>query len=241
MATALDSHATATETMSLTRADLENGLMQQLFSACREGPRCLSDEELDASIRCTLSGHAPHEDVWVFGYGSLIWNPIFHHLERRTATLRGYHRRFCLWSMMGRGTPENPGLVLGLDRGGVCRGVVYRIAAHHAVEELRLLWRREMVVGSYCPRWLRVDAPRHGSARGVTEEVRALAFVVNREHANYAGRLPDERVAHALATARGHIGASAEYLLKTFEGLAAHGIHDRHLAGLCDRVLARES
>jgi cation transport protein ChaC len=82
---------------------------------------------------------------------------------------------------------------------------------------------------------------RRAKARAVTEEVRALAFVVNREHANYAGRLPDERVAHALATARGHIGASAEYLHKTFEGLAAHGIHDRHLAGLCERVLARES
>ncbi len=220
--------------MSLTREDLENGLMQQLFSECRGGPRCLSDEELDASIRCTLAGHAPGEDIWVFGYGSLIWNPLFHYLERRTATLRGYHRRFCLWSMMGRGTPENPGLVLGLDRGGVCRGVVYRISAHHAVEELRLLWRREMVVGSYCPRWLKVEAPGHASR----EDVRALAFVVNREHCNYAGRLPDERVATALATARGHIGASAEYLMKTFEGLAAHGIHDRHLAGLRERVLA---
>lgn len=224
--------------MSLTREDLENGLMQRLFSECRDGPRCLSDEELDASIRCVLAAHAPGEDVWVFGYGSLVWNPLFHFLERRTATLRGYHRRFCLWSIMGRGTPENPGLVLGLDRGGVCSGVAYRIAAHHAVAELRLLWRREMVVGSYCPRWLRVDSARHGAAAGRREEIRALAFVVNRDHANYAGRLSDERVASALATARGHIGASADYLLKTVEGLAAHGIHDRHLAGLRDRILA---
>lgn len=227
--------------MSLTREDLENGLMQRLFSECRGGPRCLSDEELDASIRCVLAGHAPGEDIWVFGYGSLVWNPIFHFRERRTATLRGYHRRFCLWSMMGRGTPENPGLVLGLDRGGVCRGVAYRIAAHHAVEELRLLWRREMVVGSYCPRWLRVDSVRHGAAAGHREDIRALAFVVNREHANYAGRLPDDRVATALATAHGHIGASADYLLKTVEGLAAHGIHDRHLAGLRDRILADQA
>jgi cation transport protein ChaC len=223
--------------MSLTREDLENGLMRRLFSECQGSIRCLSDEELDASIRCTLGGHAPGEDVWVFGYGSLIWNPLFHHLERRTATLRGYHRRFCLWSVMGRGTPDNPGLVLGLDRGGVCRGVAYRIGAAHAAEELRLLWRREMVVGSYCPRWLKVETPQRG-AHGPTE-VRALAFVVNREHANYAGRLSDECVARSLATARGHIGASAEYLARTFEGLAAHGIHDRHLAGLMNRVLAK--
>jgi cation transport protein ChaC len=109
------------------------------------------------------------------------------------------------------------------------------------VEELRLLWRREMVIGSYCPRWLRVEVPRHGAPARVTEEVRALAFVVNREHANYAGRLPEERVAKALATARGHIGCSAEYLTKTFEGLAAHGIHDRHLAGLMHRVRAQDA
>jgi cation transport protein ChaC len=224
--------------MSLTREDLENGLMQRLFSECQGGPRCLSDEELDASIRCVLAAHAPGEDIWVFGYGSLVWNPLFHFLERRTATLHGYHRRFCLWSVMGRGTPENPGLVLGLDRGGVCRGVAYRIAAHHAVEELRLLWRREMVVGSYCPRWLKVDSTRHGAGSKRREDIRALAFVVNREHANYAGRLTDERVATALATAQGHIGASSDYLLKTFEALAAHGIHDRHLAGLRDRILA---
>jgi cation transport protein ChaC len=227
--------------MSLTREDLEKGLMQQLFSECSSGPRCLSDEELDASIRCTLAGHAHGQDIWVFGYGSLIWNPIFHHLERRTATLRGFHRRFCLWSVMGRGTPDNPGLVLGLDRGGVCRGVVYRIAGHHAVEELRLLWRREMVIGSYYPRWLRVEVPRHGDRPGLVEEVRALAFVVNREHANYAGRLSEERIAKALATARGHIGCSAEYLVKTFEGLAAHGIHDRHLSGLMHRIATRRA
>jgi cation transport protein ChaC len=227
--------------MSLTREDLENGLMRRLFSASGSGTRCLSEEELDASIRCILSAHAPGEDVWVFGYGSLIWNPIFHYVERRTATLQGYHRRFCLWSKMGRGTPENPGLVLGLDRGGRCRGVAYRIAGHHAADELRLLWQREMVVGSYCPRWMRVETTPHGAPRGTREEVRALAFLVNREHPSYAGRLPNETVATALATASGHIGPAAEYLLKTVEALAAQGIRDMHLETLRDRMLAHEA
>jgi cation transport protein ChaC len=220
--------------MSLTREDLENGLLRRLFSESSQKVHCLTDEELDASIRCILSAHGPGEDVWVFGYGSLVWNPLFHYIERRTATLRGFHRRFCLWSMMGRGTPENPGLVLGLDHGGACRGVAYRIGAKQAAAELRLLWRREMVVASYCPRWVRVDTIPHAAPKGHSAEVRALAFVVNREHPNYAGRLPAEAVVESLASAHGHIGRCADYFVKTVEALAEHGIDDPHLRELSE-------
>ncbi len=226
--------------MSLTREDLENGLMRQLFSRSRHTLRCLTEAELEASIRCVLSAHAPHADVWVFGYGSLVWNPLFHHVERRTATLRGFHRRFCLWSLMGRGTPENPGLVLGLDRGGICRGIAYRIAGKHAAEELRLLWRREMLVASYCPRWVKLETAAHGAPKGHRVAVRALAFVVNRAHPNYAGRLPADAVVKSLASACGHIGPAADYLFKTVEALAAHGIHDAHLEELRGRIAAAE-
>src|SRR5262245_41423766 len=98
--------------MSMTREDLENGRMRRTLAASGHGPRPLTDEELDASIRCVLAGMRPGEDLWVFGYGSLLWNPLLDHEERRPATLRGFHRRFCLWSKMGRGTPDIPGLVL---------------------------------------------------------------------------------------------------------------------------------
>jgi cation transport protein ChaC len=119
--------------------------------------------------------------------------------------------------------------VLGLDRGGACRGVVFRIPRVQAARELLLLWRREMVIGSYEPRWTTV---RDRSGR----EIRAIAFVVRREHPSYAGRLPPKRVAHTMSTARGELGPSSEYLRRTVEALAAHGIRDAHLFDLHRQV-----
>jgi cation transport protein ChaC len=215
--------------MSLTREHLESGFMRQVFAAHPASGRCLTDEEHAASIAQLLDSYCPKCDIWVFGYGSLVWNPLFHHAERRCATLRGYHRRFCLWSIASRGTPECPGLVLGLDRGGACKGMVFRIPRARANEELRLLWRREMVIGSYEPRWITV---RDRSGR----EIRAIAFVVQREHPAYAGRLPSKRVARTMSIARGELGPSSEYLRKTVEALAEHGIHDAHLFDVHRRV-----
>lgn len=227
--------------MSLTREDLEAGRMRRLWSECATGPRPLSDEELETSIAQVLAGSSPGADVWVFAYGSLIWNPLFHYAERRRATLRGFHRRFCLWSTMGRGSPERPGLVLGLDRGGGCCGLAYRLPARNALAELKLLWRREMVVGSYVPRWARVETAPGSGGRRCVEELRALAFVVNHEHPNYAGRLPFDEVARALAGARGHLGSSADYLFHTVDALDAHGLKDAHLERLRDRVRAHQA
>lgn len=227
--------------VSLTREDLETGRFRRLWLECGLGLRPLSDDELEASIVQALDGAYPGADIWVFGYGSLIWNPLFHYEERRRATLRGFHRRFCLWSMMGRGSPERPGLVLGLDNGGACRGLAYRLPAGKALEELMLLWRREMVVGSYVPRWARVETAPGSGGRRCVEELRALAFVVNHEHPNYAGRLPFDEVARALAGARGHLGSSADYLFHTVDALDAHGLKDAHLERLRDRVRAHQA
>jgi cation transport protein ChaC len=126
--------------------------------------------------------------------------------------------------------------VLGLDLGGTCHGLAYRLAAASAAAELRLLWRREMLSGSYSPRWMRVEAAPCEASHGCKEELRALAFVVNREHPNYAGRLPVDVVAKALAAACGHIGSSAEYLHNTVAALAAHGLRDTYLERLRDRL-----
>jgi cation transport protein ChaC len=227
--------------MSLTRADLESGRFHRLWSECATGPRPLSEAELEASIAHVLAGACPDADVWVFGYGSLIWNPLFHFEERRRATLRGFHRRFCLWSVMGRGSPERPGLVLGLDNGGACCGLAYRLPAGKALEELKLLWRREMVVGSYVPRWARVETAPGEPGGKCVEELRALAFVVNHQHPNYAGRLALDAVAQALAAARGHLGSSADYLFHTVDALAAHGLRDGHLERVRDRVRAHQA
>jgi len=215
---------------SLSRADLENDLLRKMFQLANPEVKVLSDAEQEASVRGLLDSHPPGADVWLFGYGSLIWNPIIHFAERRVARLHGYHRSFCLWSHVNRGSPQKPGLVLGLDSGGSCRGVAFRIAGHHAGDELRLLWRREMVLGAYSPRWASVDA---GS-----EELQAIAFFVNREHASYAGKLPLETVIKTLVSARGQLGTPAEYLLETVHGLIEHGVRDAYLLELRKRVLA---
>lgn len=222
--------------VSLTRQHLESGFTRRLWNEHGGNVQPCSEEELDASLACMLNGVPPGEDVWVFGYGSLMWNPLFHYAERRAATLRGFHRSFCLRSIVGRGTPERPGLMLALDVGGTCRGLVYRIAAEAAPEELKLLWRREMLVGSYIARWTRVEAEPSAESHGCAEELRALTFVVNHENPNYLGRLPLEEVAAMLATAEGRIGSGAEYLFRTSDALAAHGLRDGYVERLRDRV-----
>ena len=167
----------------------------------------LSESQLQESIRVTLKSHKPNTDVWLFAYGSLIWNPIFKFTERRVGTVYDWHRHFCLRALVGRGTPEHPGLVLGLDSGGSCRGVVYRIPAADVKSELLLLWRREMVIGSYIPRWVKVVDG--------TDEVMAIAFIINRHHPDYAGKMSFETTVNTIATAKGELGSSAEYLMQT--------------------------
>ena len=132
--------------------------MRAVYVEALDSHRALSDDALAASLAAALARRPAHADWWVFAYGSLLWNPLFPFVEARPATLRGKHRRFCLWSLASRGTTKSPGLVLGLDQGGTCHGVVYRLPAECAHAELALLWRREMVVGAYQPRWLRVRA-----------------------------------------------------------------------------------
>jgi cation transport protein ChaC len=148
----------------------------------------------------------------------------------RPASLRGLHRQFCLWSLASRGTPTQPGLVLGLDRGGACRGVALRLPAPLALDELHLLWRREMVVGAYHPRWVRLNA----DGRALV----ALTFVVRRDHPQYAGRLPLARQADVIANARGAFGAAADYLERTRVALVSHGVVDPYHESLAVRVVA---
>jgi cation transport protein ChaC len=216
--------------VSLTRADLENDRLRKLFREANPDVPMLSDAELDASAKALMDEHVHGDDVWVFGYGSLIWNPIIDYAERRVARVDGYHRHFCLWSHVNRGSMEKPGLVLGLDAGGSCHGVAFRIAAQRAQEELRLLWRREMVLGSYCPRWV----PAHAG----DTTLKAITFIVNDRHSNYAGRLPIETVIRTLVSTRGYLGTPAEYLLATVRGLVEHGVQDAYLMELRERVLA---
>lgn len=219
--------------MSLTRSDLEKGRLQEMIVQSNPTASFLSEAELQASLSNTLQQQQPDSDVWLFAYGSLIWNPVFTFVERRMGMIYGFHRRFCLWVPAGRGTPDHPGLVLGLDRGGSCRGIAFRIAAADISSELLLVWRREMIVGSYVPRWVRVEDGKQG--------FKAITFVINRQHRRYAGELSQETTVNSIATASGHLGSCADYLMQTVDGLLSVGIKDKYLLSLRDQVQSLRS
>jgi cation transport protein ChaC len=219
--------------MVLTRDTLKSGAIHRKIAELGIPMRLLSDHELGASLAQTLAGADLSAGIWLFGYGSLIWNPAFHFTDRLIGTIYGQHRRFCLWTQLGRGCPERPGLVLGLEHGGSCRGVAFHIAPEVAHEELAIVWRREMISGAYVPRWVDVHT-RLGA-------VRAITFAINREHERYAPALPDARVAEVIATAKGYLGPCADYLINTVDHLAELGIHDRPLERLRAAVVQRSA
>jgi cation transport protein ChaC len=220
--------------MVLTRESLRDGYLQRMLRASSLGVKVLSEEDLARSRAKLLQHHPAGRDLWLFGYGSLIWNPAFHFTGRTLGRVFGYHRRFCLWTHLGRGTPERPGLTLGLERGGSCAGVAFRIAAEAIESELDVVWRREMVTAAYRPAWVRVATPEG--------PVAAVTFVINRTHDRYAGPLDEARIVEVLALAEGPIGACRDYLFNTAGHLEELGIHDRGLCRLVEAVrLYREA
>ena len=159
------------------------------------------------------------QDLWVFGYASLIWRPEFEAAEHRPAWVHGWHRAFRMRSRVNRGTPEQPGLVYALVSGGLCRGMVYRLPVQRAHDELPRLWLREMPNGVYDPRWLR--------CRTAQGDVTALAFTLSRRSPNFTGRLDDPTMLHILRHAQGRYGSTLDYLVRTAEALREHRMCDR--------------
>jgi cation transport protein ChaC len=200
----------------------------------------LSDKERESSLDQILSNWDGTTPVWVFAYGSLVWNPQLEFDAKRCCVVHGYHRSLCLWSKVWRGTPARPGLVLALDRGGSCQGVAYRIPAAKVLPQLKTLWKRELVTGAYIPRWLNGRGCGPCSAHG-HERITAVAFVIKRGDPGYAGELDASHLMEILRTARGVNGSSADYLRSTVRALAEHGIADRHLAALLQKLERSEA
>jgi cation transport protein ChaC len=172
-----------------------------------------------------------NDAVWVFGYGSLMWRPGFDFVDRRIARLHGYHRHFCVWSHRYRGSPKVPGLVLGLDRGGSCRGVAYRIAPERADEVLAYLHEREMITGIYRPSRLSMTVT---DDQGTIDRITAQTYVVDRAHPQYAGTLSRAELAALVIQGVGTAGPCRDYLVNTVEHLREMAIPDRRL----ERMLA---
>lgn len=221
--------------MSYGRDGIKQGFFQEIADrAAREGLIVpLSLEERQASREAILESRPPDAGIWIFAYGSLIWNPAFHFVEKRQGRLYGYHRSFCLKTPIGRGSPECPGLVLGLDRGGSCGGIAFRIDERDPAalrEEMDVIWSREMLAGSYQPTWVRLhdeEGPFH-----------AIAFVMRRDCDRYAGKLSNDEAADIIARAVGPLGPCREYLTNTLAALRALGFRDRRLEDISRRIEA---
>lgn len=168
-------------------------------------------------------------DLWVFGYGSLMWRPGFSFEERMLATVRGYRRALCVYSFVHRGTPDQPGLVLGLDRGGACKGVAFRVASGRAEETMAYLRAREQVTMVYREINLRA---RLTDGR----EVPALAYAVDRAHAQYAGALDLDDLERHVRQGVGVSGENPDYVRATYAHMIEVGIVDPTLAALVRRL-----
>jgi cation transport protein ChaC len=188
----------------------------------------LSTTARQRSLERTLA--AGPAEIWVFAYGSLIWDSGISVIERRVGALPGYRRSFCVWSAHARGSPDNPGLGLGLvrDEAGVCEGVALRLDPRADASELEALWAREMWTGVYRPLWRRLDTPPDAAT--------VLVFAVDTDHPQYSGPLSPVDTAAWIATAHGKFGSCRDYLFNTARALRENGIGDTELDALCVAV-----
>ncbi len=216
----------------LTREALLNGEVERFAPANYAGLTRMSDEERAELVQHTLSAVSDDTELWIFGYGSLIWNPAFEFAEQRKCWISGFEKKFCFWTMLSRGTAENPGLMMGLIEGGQCNGMAFRIEREKAVTELDILFRREMSFYVYKPTWL--------DARCVDTGVvfKTLTFVVDTSNERYDNNLSRAEIVRTIATAEGPLGRNCDYLFQLSEKLQELGYVEDELEELVRDVRA---
>lgn len=188
-----------------------------------------SPEQRSASLAATLAKRPDQGPIWLFGYGSLIWNPVFEFEEAVPATLTGWHRDFCLRLTAGRGTACHPGRMLALTEGGSTTGIAFRLTDSGLEDELALVWKREMITGCYLPTWcpLTLDDGR---------QVNALVFIMDSKHPLYETDSRAETIAPLIASASGPLGSNAQYLFSLEEAMIERGIQDEGMTELAGKV-----
>ncbi|MCK9509943.1 MAG: gamma-glutamylcyclotransferase [Pigmentiphaga sp.] len=213
----------------LTREALSTGAYLESFRNL-PGHTCWTEQRIESSLREVLARRPqPDEPVWLFTYGSLMWNPLFHFEERRHALLHGWHRSFCIRLIAGRGCGEHPGRMLALEAGGSTSGVAFKLREAELEQELRLVWIREMVGGVYLPTWGSITLEDKTT-------VDAISFMIDPTHALYEGDASTAAVSAAIAKANGPLGSNRDYLFQLDAALAAHGLRDAYIEDLARSV-----
>ena len=216
----------------MNRESLLNGDIQKLAES-RPGPHKLMPNDVrQKMVRDIIAGAPDKSEFRVFAYGSLIWNPAIEIESTYPCRIDGYHRSFCFWTMLGRGSQELPGLMMGLESGGHCDGVAYSIAQDKLDTELDILFRREMMSYAYKPIWVR--AKYRDDTTAVGDEV--LTFIVDTENGRYCTERDDATVVKTLATAEGPLGRNCDYLYQLVEHLEALGYEDQEMSNLARKV-----
>ncbi len=220
----------------LKREDLTEERVEMLIKEARKlGPfEALSREEREDNRQSFLEARPDNNDqgLWVFGYGSLLWNPAFLYTADVPARLYGYRRHFCLHLTMGRGSPEKPSLMLALDTSGSCNGHAFFVEPDLVDSETTILWRREMMSGAYQPKWISLHLEDGRKVTGMT-------FVVNKSHSRYINHLEEDEVVRRLSQGEGHLGTSREYLENTVAHLEESQVKDVYLHRLCQKLQKR--
>lgn len=213
----------------ISREALADGSLARRFAAAVGIQNVLDEAERNRRFEMVMADVCEGADLWLFAYGSMLWNPTVHYVESRCVRVSGWRRSFCLRSAAGRGSAEHPGLMLGIEPGGECEGLAYRLAAGQVRNELYLLWQREMVTGSYQARWLKARCR-------ADSEVELVAFVIDPAGSYYEGGLPEVEQARRIHKAAGLLGSNRDYLLRTRFHLRRHGIHDDYIERLAAEV-----
>ena len=195
-----------------------------LNAAAQRHPANSSSTAYQGPLLDQFRAQTAGQDLWVFGYASLLWRPEFEAQEQHLTRVWGWHRALKMWSRLNRGSPECPGLVFALLPGGSCQGVVYRVEKKQADEVLTRLWAREMPMDVYTPNWLSCTTPNG--------PVKALAFTLPRSSPSFTGDLPAETYQQIFRQASGRFGTTRDYAQQTYRSLQDHGIEDRALAAL---------
>ncbi|WP_298769151.1 gamma-glutamylcyclotransferase [uncultured Shewanella sp.] len=218
---------TKKEEWALTRKKLASQTLPEwLQERVDSGELNLLDEETRQTLlKQTLSSYLKDKPLWIFAYGSLMWNPTFHFEHVEPCTLKDYHRQFCIRDVIARGTSAQPALMLGIEQGGKCQGLGYQISPKEVNKELEILWNREMLTGVYVPTWVDIWLSSN-------EKVSALTFTMNQSHSNYLPGLSLAEVSQFMATASGPLGRNSDYLLQLVGRLQELGLEDESMSEL---------